>query len=127
MELNISNKFKAALCNKYAKNLHFACILRLLSFLNRLSNGNFSLEVYNINFNIRNSLLYYILLFKALCLCIFNIYIKILLFIVYNKNYFGFNYIYNKLCSFCILHLIKKVLNYIKYCLSCLLNIMLRT
>jgi hypothetical protein len=85
------------------------------------------LKVYNINFKIKNKLLYYILLFKAFYLYISNIYIKALLLIVYNKQYFGFNYTYNKLYSFCILYLIKKVFNYIKFYLSYLLNLILRT
>jgi len=118
-ELNLSNNFRIMLCDKYIKDLHFACILRLISFLNKLSDSNFALKVYNINFKIENGLLYYILLFKPLHLYILNIYIKTLLFIVYNSYYFGFNCTYNKLYSFCIPCLTKKVLQYIKFCFSC--------
>jgi hypothetical protein len=107
--------------------LHFTYILCLLSFLDKALNGDFSLTIYSINFNIKNSLLYYKLLSSAPYLCIFNICIKTLLFIVCNKNYFSFNCIYDKLYSFCILRLTKKVLEYIKYYLSYLLNTTLRT
>jgi len=108
LKLNVSNGFKIKLRAKYIKDPYFACILRLLSFPDKALNSDFSLIVYNINFNIENSLLYYKLLSGAPRLYIFNIYIKTLLFIVYNKNHFSFNYTYNKLRSFCILHLTKK-------------------
>jgi hypothetical protein len=127
LKLNISNKFKIKLYARYIRDLHFTCILRLLSFLNRALNSDFSLTVYNINFNIKNSLLYYKPLSGAPRLYILNIYIKTLLFIIHDKNYFSFDYTYNKLYSFCILSLTKKVLEYIKYYLSYLLNTMLRT
>jgi len=125
--LNISDKFKTKLRAGYTRDPHFACILRLLGFLDRTPDGDFSLIVYNINFNIENGLLYYKPLSGAPRLCIPNACIKTLLFIVHDKNHFSFDYTYNKLCGFCILYLIKKVLEYIKYCLSYLLNTTLRT
>jgi hypothetical protein len=46
---------------------------------------------------------------------------------VYNKQHFGFDCTYDELRGFYIPRLTKKVLDYIKYYLSYLLNITLRT
>jgi hypothetical protein len=80
-ELSVSEEFKIKLRDRYAGDSHFACVLRLLRF-DLAPDSDFLLKVYSVNFDIRDSLLR---------LCIFNLYIKTLLFIVYNKHYFGFN------------------------------------
>ena len=108
--MHVSNNFKGKLHARYTIDAHFARISRLLGFPDKLFKGDFALKVYNINFEIKNGLLYYMLLFKPLHLCIPNACIKTLLFIIYNSYYFGFNCTYNKLCSFCIPRLTKKVL-----------------
>jgi hypothetical protein len=89
-ELSVSEEFKIKLRDRYAGDSHFACVLRLLRF-DLAPDSDFLLKVYSVNFDIRDSLLYYNPLSGALRLCIFNLYIKTLLFIVYNKHYFGFN------------------------------------
>ena len=89
-ELSVSKEFKTKLRDSYTKDLYFARILRLLKF-NSAFNSDFLLKVYSINFNIKDNLLYYNLLFSALRLYILNLYTKTLLFIVYNKHYFSFN------------------------------------
>jgi hypothetical protein len=109
-EVHISNNFKGKLRARYTTNAHFARISRLLSFPDKLPEGDFALKVHSINFEIKNSLLYYMPLSKPPRLCILNACTKTLLFIIYNSYHFGFDCTYDKLCGFCIPRLTKKVL-----------------
>jgi hypothetical protein len=126
-ELNVSNDFRNALHDGYLVDPYFAHVLRLLGFHDSVPEGDFSPQVHGINFIIKNGLLYHIPLSSAPRLYILNAYTKALLLIVYDNQYFGFDYTYDELRGFCIPRVTKKVLDYIKFCPSCLVNNTLRT
>jgi hypothetical protein len=84
-ELNISNDFRNALCSGYLTDPHFARVLQLLGFHDSVPEGDFSPQVYSINFMIKNGLLYHVPLSSAPWLCIPNDYTKALLSIVHDN------------------------------------------
>jgi hypothetical protein len=126
-ELNVSDDFRNALRDGYLADPHFARVLRLLGFHDSVPEGDFSPQVHGINFMIKNGLLYHVPLSGAPRLCIPDACTKALLSMVHDNQHFGFDRTYDELRGFCIPRVTKKVLDYIKFCPSCLVNNTLRT
>jgi hypothetical protein len=126
-ELSVSDEFRTELRDGYIKDPHFARVLRLLGFPESVPEGDFSPKVHGVNFEIKGGLLYHIPLSGAPRLCIPHACTKTLLSMVHDNQHFGFNRTYDELRGFCIPRLTKKVLDYIKFCPSCLVNNTRRT
>jgi hypothetical protein len=123
LEAYIIHEFREYLVTEYVKDTYFCKALRFLKY-NKDKPLNFTSRL-RVPFFIKDSLFFNIIVKERECLYILDLVLKNVFKEVYKKEYFGIIKTIYKLKGFCILWLIKRLKDFIKYCLSCLINLTL--